>query len=120
MPRTISSCSPCLFTYLKLTGSAVRLFSLTDFRGSPYEAFEEDQHRPSEMAKSKDGTTVKEERYSPWGAEQDTQLGLRTESPVGNDARDVYGTEQLVPAAASYQPYRYAPHHKPNRFNARA
>ncbi|XP_023682801.1 T-box transcription factor 16 [Paramormyrops kingsleyae] len=77
-----------------------------DFRGSPYEAFEEDRHRPSELTKSKDGTTVKEERYSPWGAEQDTQLGLRTESPVGTDARDVYGTEQLVPAVASYQPYR--------------
>uniref|UniRef100_A0A3Q2T609 T-box transcription factor 16 n=1 Tax=Fundulus heteroclitus TaxID=8078 RepID=A0A3Q2T609_FUNHE len=47
---------------------------------------------------------VKEERYSPWGAER--QQGVRTDSPAEADARDIYNAEQLVPAPAAYQPYR--------------
>uniref|UniRef100_A0A3B3DQM8 T-box transcription factor 16 n=1 Tax=Oryzias melastigma TaxID=30732 RepID=A0A3B3DQM8_ORYME len=44
---------------------------------------------------------VKEERYSPWGSER--EQSVRTDSPVGVDARDMYNAEQLVPAPASYQ-----------------
>ncbi|XP_047237202.1 T-box transcription factor 16 isoform X1 [Girardinichthys multiradiatus] len=56
------------------------------------------------LAKRKDGVAVKKEQYSPWGAER--QQGVRTDSPAGADTRDIYSTEQLVPAPASYQLYR--------------
>uniref|UniRef100_A0A3Q2D1Z8 T-box transcription factor 16 n=1 Tax=Cyprinodon variegatus TaxID=28743 RepID=A0A3Q2D1Z8_CYPVA len=56
------------------------------------------------LAKRKDEDALKEERYSPWGAER--QQSVRPESPAGPDARDIYNTEQLVPAPAAYQPYR--------------
>lgn len=47
---------------------------------------------------------VKEERFSPWASEREP--AARTESPARTDPPDLYGTEQLVPAPASYQPYR--------------
>ncbi|XP_036383944.1 T-box transcription factor 16 [Megalops cyprinoides] len=74
-----------------------------DFRRSPYEAYEDD---PMGHPKSKEAALVKEERYSPWGSEQDPSLNIRTESPLGTDGRDIYNSEQLVPTPASYQPYR--------------
>lgn len=77
---------------------------LTEFRRSPYNAYE-DEHIG--QPKSKDGVLVKEERYSPWGPEQDPSLNIRTDSPLDADARDIYNSEQLVPTPASYQPYRY-------------
>ncbi|XP_061117724.1 T-box transcription factor 16 [Conger conger] len=77
--------------------------SSPDFRRSPYNGYE-DEHMAH--PKSKDGAPVKEERYSPWGPEQDPSLNIRTDSPLGADARDIYNSEQLVPTPASYQPYR--------------
>ena len=53
---------------------------------------------------SKEEDDVKEERFSPWGAER--EQSVRTDSPAGVETRDMYNAEQLVPAPASYQPYR--------------
>ncbi|KAM9810703.1 LOW QUALITY PROTEIN: T-box transcription factor 16 [Neosynchiropus ocellatus] len=71
-----------------------------DFCPSSYESFEGEERS---LPKRKDDDLVKEERYSPWAAEREH----RTESPAGTDNRDVYNSEQLVPAPASYQPYRF-------------
>ncbi|XP_054906746.1 T-box transcription factor 16 [Poeciliopsis prolifica] len=71
------------------------------FCQSSYDGYDGEEGR---LAKRKDEDAVKEERYSPWGAER--QQGVRTDSPAGADTRDIYNTEQLVPAPASYQPYR--------------
>ncbi|XP_067084370.1 T-box transcription factor 16 [Osmerus mordax] len=79
-----------------------------DFRQSSYDGFEEEQ---ADLSKRKEGE-VKEERYSPWASEREHAHGGRTESPVGADTRDLYNTEQLVPAPASYQPYRFHEHGK--------
>lgn len=51
---------------------------------------------------------VKCEPYSPWGAtcDRDTH-GLRADSPLGSDPRDMYSSEQLVPGHNTYQPSRY-------------
>ncbi|XP_053727216.1 T-box transcription factor 16 [Synchiropus splendidus] len=68
-----------------------------DFCPSSYEGFQ-----GKEEARKAD-SLVKEERYSPWAAEREH----RTESPAAADNRDVYNSEQLVPAPASYQPYRF-------------
>ncbi|KAM8760753.1 T-box transcription factor 16 isoform 1-T1 [Acanthopagrus schlegelii] len=72
-----------------------------DFCRSSYEGYDGEEAEPP---KRKEGDSVKEERYSPWAADRDHRV--RTESPAGADPRDLYNTEQLVPAAASYQPYR--------------
>lgn len=73
----------------------------SDFCHSSYDSYDGDE---GELAKQKEDNVAKEERYSPWAAEQ--EHGVRTESPPGPDPRDVYNTEQLVPAPASYQPHR--------------
>lgn len=73
----------------------------TDFCRSSYEAYEGEE---GDLPKRKEVDTVKEERYSPWAPER--EHSVRTESPAGTDTRDMYNTEQLVPAPASYQPYR--------------
>lgn len=75
---------------------------LSDFCQSSYEGYDEED---GDLAKSKEADAVKDERYSPWAAEREN--GVRTESPAGAETRDVYSTEQLVPAPASYQPYRW-------------
>ncbi|CAL8347304.1 unnamed protein product [Lota lota] len=79
-----------------------------DFSRSSYEGYEADE----ELLKGKEEeeaaigpAAVKEERYSPWATER--EAGGRTESPVGNAPGDMYNAEQLVPAPASYQPYRF-------------
>lgn len=74
---------------------------LSDFCRSSYEGYDGEEAEPP---KRKEGDSVKEERYSPWAADRDHRV--RTESPAGADPRDLYNAEQLVPAAASYQPYR--------------
>lgn len=71
-----------------------------DFCQSSYEAYDGEE---GDLPKSKEAD-VKEERYSPWAVERDHSV--RTGSPAGTDPRDMYSTEQLVPAPASYQPYR--------------
>lgn len=71
-------------------------------RPAAYAGYEGDG---AQAAKQSDDAAVKEERYSPWTSER--EHAARTDSPTrGGDAPDVYGTEQLVPALASYQPYR--------------
>lgn len=74
---------------------------LSDFGHSSYDGYDGDE---GELVKQKEGDAAKQERYSPWAAER--EHGVRTESPPGADHRDVYNTEQLVPAPASYQPHR--------------
>lgn len=76
--------------------------TLSDFCRSAYEAYDGEE---GDMPKRKEAEGIKQERYSPWAA--DREHGVRTESPPGADHRDVYNTEQLVPAPASYQPQRY-------------
>uniref|UniRef100_A0A8C9ZHS4 T-box transcription factor 16 n=1 Tax=Sander lucioperca TaxID=283035 RepID=A0A8C9ZHS4_SANLU len=76
--------------------------SPTDFCRSSYEGYDGEE---GDMPKRKEVDGVKEERYSPWAA--DREHSVRTESPAGADPRDIYNTEQLVPAPASYQPYRF-------------
>uniref|UniRef100_A0A3B4BMT6 T-box domain-containing protein n=1 Tax=Periophthalmus magnuspinnatus TaxID=409849 RepID=A0A3B4BMT6_9GOBI len=71
-----------------------------DFCRQSFEVFDGE-----EVDKRKEGDPVKEESYSPWAA--DREQSVRTESPNGTDTRDMYNTEQLVPAPASYQPYRF-------------
>ncbi|XP_037536513.1 T-box transcription factor 16 [Nematolebias whitei] len=71
------------------------------FCQSSYDGYDKDE---GELPKRKDENAIKEERYSPWGAEK--QQGGRTDSPAGVSTRDVYNTEQLVPAQGSYQPCR--------------
>ncbi|XP_056232407.1 T-box transcription factor 16 [Seriola aureovittata] len=73
-----------------------------DFCQSSYEGYDGEE---GELPKRKEVDVVKEERYSPWAAEREHRV--RTESPVGADVRDMYNAEQLVPAPASYQPYRF-------------
>lgn len=73
----------------------------SDFCRSSYEGYEGEE---GDLPKRKEGEAVKEERYSPWAAER--EHSVRTDSPAGADPRDMYNTEQLVPAPASYQPYR--------------
>lgn len=72
-----------------------------DFCRSSYEGYDGEE---GDLPKRKEGDDVKEERYSPWAA--DREHSVRTESPAGADPRDMYNAEQLVPAPASYQPYR--------------
>nr|XP_015221546.1 PREDICTED: T-box-containing protein TBX6L-like isoform X2 [Lepisosteus oculatus] len=76
--------------------------NLQEFRGSFYESYEEDH---ASLPKPKDEKSVKEGRCSPWGADPDPSQSLRTDSPLGSDTREIYNTEQLVPAPASYQLY---------------
>ncbi|XP_066545229.1 T-box transcription factor 16 [Amia ocellicauda] len=76
----------------------------TEFRSTFYEGYEQEQ---AELSKPKDGESMKEERYSPWGAEHDPSHSLRTESPLGSDTREIYNAEQMVPTPTSYQPYRF-------------
>ncbi|XP_044051597.1 T-box transcription factor 16 [Siniperca chuatsi] len=73
-----------------------------DFCRSSYEGYSGEE---VDLPKRKEGDAVKEERYSPWAAEREPSV--RTESPAGAEPRDMYNTEQLVPAPASYQPYRF-------------
>lgn len=73
---------------------------LAGFCRSTYEGYEGDAPPAPKDA----GATVKEERYSPWASENGN--ATRNDSPARGDPPDVYGTEQLVPAPASYQPYR--------------
>lgn len=73
--------------------------SSTEFCRS-YDGFHGDG---TQLPKQSEHAAVKEERYSPWEREP----APRTDSPTRTDPPDVYGTEQLVPAPASYQPYRY-------------
>ncbi|XP_068166942.1 T-box transcription factor 16 [Antennarius striatus] len=70
-----------------------------DFCQSSFEGFDGEE---VDVPKRKEAEGVKEERYSPWGADREH----RNHSPGGADPRDLYNTEQLVPAPASYQPYR--------------
>ncbi|XP_034068466.1 LOW QUALITY PROTEIN: T-box transcription factor 16 [Gymnodraco acuticeps] len=79
-----------------------------DFCRSAYEAYDGEE---GDMPKRKEAEGIKQERYSPWDAER--EHGVRTESPPGADHRDVYNTEQLVPAPASYQPQRVHDFGKP-------
>ncbi|KAM3867926.1 T-box transcription factor 16 [Diretmus argenteus] len=72
-----------------------------DFCRSSYDGY----HGDGDAPKRKAVDAVKSERYSPWAADRDHSI--RTESPTGPETRDVYNTEQLVPAPASYQPYRF-------------
>ncbi|XP_056890312.1 T-box transcription factor 16 isoform X3 [Takifugu flavidus] len=77
--------------------------SSTDLcRSSAYAGYEGDG---AQAPKQSEDAAVKEERYSPWTSER--EHAARTDSPTRGDPPDVYGTEQLVPALASYQPYRY-------------
>lgn len=78
-----------------------RLGFLPEFCRSSYEGFQGDS---GQLTKQSDHSGVKEERYSPWASERET--AARTDSPTRGDPPDVYSTEQLVPAPASYQPYR--------------
>ncbi|RVE68551.1 hypothetical protein OJAV_G00092740 [Oryzias javanicus] len=72
--------------------------SSPDFCPSSYDSYEgEEQPKRKEE-------DVKEERCSPWGPER--EQSVRTDSPVGVDARDIYNAEQLVPAPVSYQACR--------------
>ncbi|KAM4745222.1 LOW QUALITY PROTEIN: T-box transcription factor 16 [Anableps anableps] len=71
------------------------------FCQSSYDGYDGEEGR---LAKRKDEDAIKEERYSPWGAER--QQVVRTDSPATVDTRDIYNTEQLVPTPSSYQPYR--------------
>ncbi|TRY56621.1 hypothetical protein DNTS_023522 [Danionella cerebrum] len=74
-------------------------FNKTEFednRVQPCEALEEDSVTRKDL-------DVKVEGYSPWG---DRNQGLRLESPLGSDPRDVYSAEQQVPGQNTYQPYR--------------
>ncbi|XP_029534866.1 T-box transcription factor 16 [Oncorhynchus nerka] len=75
-----------------------------DFPRSSFEGYEGEQ---AELPKTKEEEVVKEERYSPWGPEREHGHHVRTDSPPGPDAREMYNAEQLVPAPASYQPYRF-------------
>lgn len=70
-------------------------------RSSSYAGYEGDG---AQAPKQSDDAAVKEERYSPWASER--EHAARTDSPTRGDPPDAYGTEQLVPALASYQPYR--------------
>lgn len=72
-----------------------------DFCRSSYEGYDGDE---GDLPKRKEVDAVKEERYSPWAAER--EHSVTTDSPAGTDTRDMYNAEQLVPAPASYQPYR--------------
>uniref|UniRef100_A0A3Q3KV07 T-box transcription factor 16 n=1 Tax=Mastacembelus armatus TaxID=205130 RepID=A0A3Q3KV07_9TELE len=74
---------------------------LPHFCQSSYEGYARED---GDLAKSKEVDAVKVERYSPWVAER--EHSVRTDSPAGADTRDMYNAEQLVPAPASYQPYR--------------
>lgn len=58
----------------------------------------------AQASKQSEDAAVKEERYSPWTSGREN--AGRTDSPTRGDPPDVYSTEQLVPALASYQPYR--------------
>uniref|UniRef100_A0A8C4ZCX5 T-box transcription factor 16 n=1 Tax=Gadus morhua TaxID=8049 RepID=A0A8C4ZCX5_GADMO len=72
---------------------------------SSYEGYEGDEDLLKGKAEAGGGpAAVKEERYSPWATERE---GGRTESPGGNAPGDMYNAEQLVPAPASYLPYRF-------------
>ncbi|KAM6930796.1 T-box transcription factor 16 [Xenentodon cancila] len=75
--------------------------SSPDFCQSTFDGYEGED---GDLPKRKEEDAVKEERFSPWGAER--EQSARTDSPAAVDTRDLYNTEQLVPAPASYQPYR--------------
>ncbi|XP_075881750.1 T-box transcription factor 16 [Nelusetta ayraudi] len=77
--------------------------SPADFCQSSFEGYERDE---GDSAKPKEADGIKDERYSPWAADGG-RVGGAGGSPTGPDQRDVYSGEQLVPAAASYQPYRF-------------
>ncbi|XP_061585811.1 T-box transcription factor 16 [Cololabis saira] len=72
-----------------------------DFCQSTFDGYEGDD---GELPRRKEEDAVKDERFSPWGAEREPSA--RTDSPAAVDTRDLYNAEQLVPAPASYQPYR--------------
>ncbi|KAF7668326.1 hypothetical protein LDENG_00018510 [Lucifuga dentata] len=97
----------CLEKRNKMSGIVGREFEeeeeegLPDFCRSSCEGYKGEE---GDLAKRKEVDAVKEERYSPWSAER--EHSVRTESPPGADSRDVYSSEQLVPAPASYQQYR--------------
>lgn len=78
-----------------------KLGFLPEFCRSSYDGFQGDG---AQLPKQGEQAAVKEERYSPWASERET--AARTDSPTRTDPPDVYSTEQLVPAPASYQPYR--------------
>uniref|UniRef100_A0A665UC01 T-box-containing protein TBX6L-like n=1 Tax=Echeneis naucrates TaxID=173247 RepID=A0A665UC01_ECHNA len=80
----------------------VMIYVPSDFCQSSYESYDGEE---PELPKRKEAEPIKEERYSPWTAEREQRV--RTDSPPGTDARDMYNAEQLVPAPASYQPYRF-------------
>ncbi|CAL8249870.1 unnamed protein product [Boreogadus saida] len=75
-----------------------------DFSRSSYEGYEADEDLLKGKVEAGGPAAVKEERYSPWATERE---GGRTESPGGNAPGDMYNAEQLVPAPASYLPYRF-------------
>ncbi|KAF3851016.1 hypothetical protein F7725_012788 [Dissostichus mawsoni] len=73
------------------------------FCRSAYEAYDGEE---GDMPKRKEAEGIKQEHYSPGPQSGST-------SPPGADHRDVYNTEQLVPAPASYQPQRVHDFGKP-------
>ncbi|XP_057688372.1 T-box transcription factor 16 [Corythoichthys intestinalis] len=76
--------------------------SPTGFCRSSFETYEGDE---AELRKRKEGDEIKEERYSPWSTER--ERNTRNGSSPAAESRDIYSTEQMVPALASYQPYRF-------------
>ncbi|XP_029617779.1 T-box-containing protein TBX6L-like [Salmo trutta] len=98
------------FTFPETSFTSVTAYQNTkhvcfsDIRRSSFEGYEGEQ---AELPKTKEEEVVKEERYSPWGPEREHGHHVRTDSPPGPDAREMYNAEQLVPAPASYQPYRF-------------
>lgn len=95
-PRPLS-----FWVFPALPSADRKLAFLPEFCRSSYDGFQGDGNQ---LPKQSEHAAVKEERYSPWASERET--AARTASPTGTDPPDVYSTEQLVPAPASYQPYR--------------
>ncbi|XP_039628040.1 T-box transcription factor 16 isoform X3 [Polypterus senegalus] len=75
----------------------------SEFQRPFYEGYNQEEV----LSKSKDACPVKDERFSPWGCEQEHSNNVRTESPLSSETRDIYNTEQLVPGPTSYHPYRF-------------
>ncbi|XP_077571449.1 T-box transcription factor 16 [Stigmatopora nigra] len=78
--------------------------SPTGFCRSSFEVFEGDE---AELRKRKErDEEIKDERYSPWSTERERNNTRNGSSPAA-EPRDIYSAEQMVPALASYQPYRF-------------
>ncbi|XP_030643053.1 T-box transcription factor 16 [Chanos chanos] len=87
----------------KKANSMLERGSPPDFQQSPHGALDREEVQRKEVEE------VKGERYSPWGGESEREINhrLQSHSPLGPDARDAYGSEQLVPGQSTYQPYRF-------------